>query len=91
MQYAAHRERPSKGSGLGPLSAATICCVGPALEAARLWGREAGPCLLIVAAPIVLEYPGEIGVGLQHLGILVGPQAYVRVWPEIISWLRARR
>jgi polyhydroxyalkanoate synthase len=39
----------------------------------------------------VLEYPGEIGVGLQHLGILVGPQAYARVWPEIISWLHARR
>jgi polyhydroxyalkanoate synthase len=39
----------------------------------------------------VLEYPGEIGVGLQHLGILVGRQAYARVWPEIISWLNARR
>jgi polyhydroxyalkanoate synthase len=39
----------------------------------------------------VLEYPGEIGVGLQHLGILVGQQAYARVWPEIISWLNARR
>jgi polyhydroxyalkanoate synthase len=35
----------------------------------------------------VLEYPGEIGVGLPHLGILVGRQAYARVWPEIISWL----
>src|SRR5918994_5862104 len=39
----------------------------------------------------VLEYPGEIGVGLQHLGILVGRKAYARVWPEIISWLNARR
>jgi polyhydroxyalkanoate synthase len=39
----------------------------------------------------VLEYPGEIGVGLQHLGIVVGRQAYARVWPEIISWLNARR
>jgi polyhydroxyalkanoate synthase subunit PhaC len=39
----------------------------------------------------VLEYPGEVGVGLQHLGILVGRQAYARVWPEIISWLNARR
>jgi polyhydroxyalkanoate synthase len=39
----------------------------------------------------VLEYPGEIGVSLQHLGILVGQQAYARVWPEIISWLHARR
>jgi polyhydroxyalkanoate synthase len=39
----------------------------------------------------VLGYPGEVGVGLQHLGILVGQQAYARVWPEIISWLNARR
>jgi polyhydroxyalkanoate synthase subunit PhaC len=39
----------------------------------------------------VLDYPGEIGVGLQHLGILVGRQAYARVWPKIISWLDARR
>jgi polyhydroxyalkanoate synthase subunit PhaC len=38
----------------------------------------------------VLEFPGEVGVALQHLGILVGRQAYARVWPEIISWLRAR-
>jgi poly[(R)-3-hydroxyalkanoate] polymerase subunit PhaC len=38
----------------------------------------------------VLEYPGEIGIGLQHLGILIGPQAYAQVWPEIMSWVRAR-
>ncbi len=38
----------------------------------------------------VIEYPGEIGVGLQHLAILVGRQAYARVWPEIVSWLNAR-
>jgi polyhydroxyalkanoate synthase len=38
----------------------------------------------------VLEFPGEIGVGLQHLAVLVGRQAYARVWPEIISWLAAR-
>jgi polyhydroxyalkanoate synthase subunit PhaC len=38
----------------------------------------------------LIEYPGEIGVALQHLGILVGRQAHARVWPEIISWLKAR-
>jgi polyhydroxyalkanoate synthase len=35
----------------------------------------------------IIEYPGEIGVGLQHLGILVGRQAHARIWPEIMSWL----
>jgi polyhydroxyalkanoate synthase len=38
----------------------------------------------------VLDFPGEVGVGLQHLGILVGRRAYTRVWPQIISWLKAR-
>jgi polyhydroxyalkanoate synthase len=38
----------------------------------------------------IIEYPGEVGVCLQHLAILVGRHAYARVWPEIISWLNAR-
>jgi polyhydroxyalkanoate synthase subunit PhaC len=37
-----------------------------------------------------IRYPGEIGVGLQHLGILIGRRAYASVWPEIISWLDQR-
>ena len=37
----------------------------------------------------IIEYPGEIGVGLQHLGMLVGREAYARVWPQIITWLNA--
>lgn len=37
----------------------------------------------------LITYPGEVGVGLQHLGILAGREAYARVWPEIISWLEA--
>jgi polyhydroxyalkanoate synthase len=35
----------------------------------------------------IIEYPGEAGVCLQHLGILVGREAYAQVWPQIISWL----
>jgi len=38
----------------------------------------------------LLVYPGEIGVSLQHLGILVGRLAHVEVWPRIVSWLKAR-
>jgi polyhydroxyalkanoate synthase subunit PhaC len=37
-----------------------------------------------------IEYPGELGVCLQHLGILVGRQARAHVWPEIISWLKSQ-
>jgi polyhydroxyalkanoate synthase len=38
----------------------------------------------------IIEHPGEIGVGLQHLGMLAGRAAYARVWPQIIAWLNAR-
>jgi polyhydroxyalkanoate synthase subunit PhaC len=37
----------------------------------------------------ILEYPGETGVGLQHLGILVGREAHAQVWPGVIDWIKA--
>jgi polyhydroxyalkanoate synthase len=37
----------------------------------------------------LIQYAGELGVCLQHLGILVGRQAHARVWPQIISWLKS--
>jgi polyhydroxyalkanoate synthase len=39
----------------------------------------------------IVEYPGEVGVCLQHLGILIGRKAYAQVWPEIVSWIDSRR
>jgi polyhydroxyalkanoate synthase subunit PhaC len=38
----------------------------------------------------LIAYPGETGVGLQHLGILVGRDAHAQVWPDIIAWINAR-
>jgi polyhydroxyalkanoate synthase len=38
----------------------------------------------------IIEHPGEIGVGLPHLGVLVGRTAYAQVWPQIVAWLKAR-
>jgi len=35
----------------------------------------------------IIEHWGEIGVSLQHLGILIGQKAHGQVWPEIISWI----
>jgi polyhydroxyalkanoate synthase len=37
----------------------------------------------------ILECPAEVGVGLQHLAMLAGRQAFARVWPDVISWLMA--
>jgi polyhydroxyalkanoate synthase len=36
----------------------------------------------------IIEYEGEIGVCLQHLGLLIGRHAHARVWPQIIAWLK---
>jgi polyhydroxyalkanoate synthase len=33
----------------------------------------------------IIQYPGEVGVCLQHIGILVGRQTRVQVWPEIMA------
>jgi polyhydroxyalkanoate synthase len=38
----------------------------------------------------IIEYPGELGVCFQHLGILVGRRARAHVWPEILSWLQSQ-
>ena len=37
----------------------------------------------------LIEHASEIGVGLQHLAILVGQQAHAQVWPKIVSWFHA--
>jgi polyhydroxyalkanoate synthase len=39
----------------------------------------------------IIEYPGEVGVCLQHLGILIGRQAHAQVWPDITSWIDLHR
>ena len=74
--------------GPASLSVPTLAVVNMADEVAPLASIK--PC--IDAMPVrdvrIIEYPGEIGVGLQHLGVLVGRQAYAQVWPEIIAWLK---
>lgn len=76
---------------VGPysLSVPTLAVVSTADEVAPL--ASVKPCLdaMPTTDVRVIEYPGEVGVALQHLGILVGRQARARVWPEIISWLKA--
>jgi len=36
---------------------------------------------------LVLEYEGDIGVNLQHVGVLVGRSAHAKIWPAIFAWL----
>ena len=80
----------SKRIGPFSLSVPTLAVVNMADDVAPLASVKP----FIDAMPIkdvrIIEYPGEIGVCLQHLGILVGRQARAHVWPEIISWLKSR-
>lgn len=79
------------GTVVGPssLSVPTLAVINIADEVAPLASIK--PCIdaIPLADVQLIKYPGEIGVGLQHLGVLVGRQAHARVWPEIISWLKA--
>jgi len=36
---------------------------------------------------LLLRYGGDIGVNLQHVGVLVGSSAHARIWPRIFDWL----
>ena len=37
----------------------------------------------------IIEYPGEVGVSLQHLAVLIGRDARARVWPKIALWINS--
>jgi polyhydroxyalkanoate synthase len=37
----------------------------------------------------LLHYEGDVGVNLQHVGVLVGKSAHARIWPAIFDWLEA--
>jgi polyhydroxyalkanoate synthase subunit PhaC len=38
----------------------------------------------------LLWYEGDIGVGLRHLGMLIGQGAHRMLWPKVLSWIHAR-
>ncbi|MBS1191993.1 MAG: poly(3-hydroxybutyrate) synthase subunit [Rhodocyclaceae bacterium] len=37
----------------------------------------------------MLWYEGDVGVAIQHVGLLVGHNAHARLWPEIVDWIYA--
>jgi len=36
---------------------------------------------------LLLRYGGDVGVNLQHVGVLVGRKAHAAIWPAIFDWL----
>ena len=72
------------------LSAPTLAIVNTADEIAPLGLPQAFHDAMPAKNVRIIEYRGEVGVCLQHLGILVGREARAKVWPDIISWLNSR-
>jgi poly[(R)-3-hydroxyalkanoate] polymerase subunit PhaC len=74
---------------LGPLSlpVPTLAVVNVADEVAPVASVAPFTDAMPTGYASIIEYPGEVGTGVQHLGILVGREAHARVWPQIISWL----
>jgi len=81
------------GRRIGPsdLSLPTLAVVNTADEVAPLASIEPFLEVLPTKDTSLIKYPGETGVALQHLGVLVGREAYSSVWPNILAWLTAHR
>jgi polyhydroxyalkanoate synthase subunit PhaC len=42
------------------------------------------------ASKLLMRYRGDIGVGLQHVGVLVGRNAHAFLWPQVLRWMSTR-
>jgi polyhydroxyalkanoate synthase len=80
-----------RGTRIGPsiLSLPTLAVVNVADEIAPLASIEPFINAMSTKDVRIIKYPGELGVCLPHLGILIGRKAHAQVWPEIISWLNS--
>lgn len=78
---------------IGPLtlSVPTLAVVNTADDVAPLESVKPFLDAMPMTGARIVEYPGEIGVCLQHLGILIGRKARAQVWPEIISWIYSQK
>jgi polyhydroxyalkanoate synthase subunit PhaC len=72
------------------LSAPTLAIVNIADEIAPLAAIKPFTDAMPAHNVRIVEYRGETGLSLQHLGILVGREARAKIWPDIIAWLKSR-
>lgn len=75
--------------GPSTLSVATLAVANIADEVAPAASTKPFVDAMPTGCGRMIEYAGEIGVGLQHLGVLIGRDAHARVWPQIISFLNS--
>jgi polyhydroxyalkanoate synthase len=73
-------------TGIAGLRAPVMAVVNPVGRVvpprSLLDGLEASGCTSVQ----VLEYEGDRGPMLQHVGPLVAPLAHARLWPKILDW-----
>lgn len=81
------------GTLVGPqsVSVPTLAVVNTADDVAPLDAVKPFIDAMPTSDARIIEYPGEIGVCLQHLGILIGREAHAKVWPDITSWIDSHR
>lgn len=81
------------GTLVGPqgVSVPTLAIINTADDVAPLDSVKPFIAAMPTSDVRIIEYPGEIGVGLQHLGILIGREAHAQVWPDITSWINSHR
>ena len=81
------------GTRVGPasISIPMLAIVNTADEVAPLTSVKFFAHAVPKKQAMIIEYPGETGVSLQHLAVLIGREARHRIWPQIISWLHSHR
>jgi polyhydroxyalkanoate synthase len=77
------------GGKVGPASikAPLLSVADPRSAVIPLHSMQAFHDAAASPAKRMLHYDGDIGVNLQHVGVLVGKNAHARLWPAIFDWL----
>lgn len=83
---------PIGGGTVGPagVKAPLLSVADPRSAVIPLHSMQAFHDAAASPAKRMLHYDGDIGVNLQHVGVLVGRNAHARLWPAIFDWLAAQ-
>lgn len=73
--------------GPGDLRAPLACVADPRSKLIPLQAMAAFHDAAASERKLLLRYEGDVGVNLQHVGVLVGANAHARIWPALFDWL----
>lgn len=79
-----------RGAPAHPQALARLPVVAVVDPASRLVPPISALAPLCGVRNCVLHYEHEVGVGLAHVGPLVGRNAHAKLWPELIAWMRRK-